>query len=494
MDQPLVVTIQHGGEGRTRIWRGDKPMAIGHPFRWVLERNGKGIRIRDLAEPGEKRAFGRISYVEPEILKSGMSVLLPNSTAAVRIRPAALLDPAFESRPNPNGNIQVYCCMGTWSLGSQQIADGYVGKIHESPAFEIRKVSGGYTLRAEAPGMNLETSAGNMQIMEGESRFFGLEEMANLVVRIGLMSWIFSSFENVALPVLTAKHADQQLAVFKKSLGFSAVALILLGFAAAIWPEPKPVEQPIPPQLATLQLEKNIKRATAAPSSGVGSKRASQNSRTASVQAFRAQALSSAMNGLMKGGMTKLLQNSEFMMGTDQTLAARAILNERSRQLSSTAPVTGPMGAKSVTIASIGGGGLTGAGTGKGVGYGTGDHATVGGQGKSFISLDTGASDVEEGLSKEEVGAVIHRHLTEVRYCYEAAMVRMPAIAGKLVIGFMISGNGSVRSAEVNSSTLGDSGLDDCVLRRLGSWRFPHTKGGINVSVTYPFIFKSLGR
>ncbi|HAR42892.1 MAG TPA: hypothetical protein DCS07_09735 [Bdellovibrionales bacterium] len=499
MEKPLVVTIKHGDESRTRIWRDEKPMAIGHPFRWVLERDGEGVRIRDLANgKGKgKEPFGSISYIEPEVLRSGMAVLLPNSTAAVRFRPAALLSPAFESRPNPNGNIQVYCCMGTWSLGSQRIGDRYVGKVHEQQAFEIRKGAGGYTLMPAVEGMMIETSSGKTELEAGQIRFFSMEELAQLIVRFGLMSWIFSSFENVALPVLTAQSADQQSLSFRKAMALSLAGLTLFGIAAIFWPAPKITDQPLLPQLVTLQVPQEIRKATAAPSvraAAKSSSKPSQQVQTTTVQAFRAQALNTAMNGLMKGGMTKLLQNSEFMMGSDQSPASRAILNTKSRELHSSSPVTGPIGAKSISVGAIGGGELGKNGATGGVGYGTGDHATVGGQGKSFVSLDTRASDVDEGLSKEEVGAVIHRHLNEIRYCYESAMVHSPSVEGKLLVGFSIAGNGSVRSADVKSSSLSDSGLGDCVLRHLSSWRFPKTKGGINVSVSYPFIFKSLGR
>ncbi len=51
-----------------------------------------------------------------------------------------------------------------------------------------------------------------------------------------------------------------------------------------------------------------------------------------------------------------------------------------------------------------------------------------------------------------------------------------------------------VKVSEVKTSTLPDPRLDDCILRRLNTWKFPNPKGGIDVAVTYPFIFKTLGR
>ena len=103
-------------------------------------------------------------------------------------------------------------------------------------------------------------------------------------------------------------------------------------------------------------------------------------------------------------------------------------------------------------------------------------------------------SSVDEGLTKDEVGEVIHKHLSEVRYCYESAMIRSPDIEGKLMTDFTINGQGIVKSADVKSSTLPDPRLDDCIIRRLVTWKFPKPRGGVDVAVAYPFIFKSLGR
>jgi TonB family protein len=117
-----------------------------------------------------------------------------------------------------------------------------------------------------------------------------------------------------------------------------------------------------------------------------------------------------------------------------------------------------------------------------------------GAPGKNWVDLDSLAATVEEGLTKDEVGQIIHKHMKEIRYCYETAMIRSPDVEGKLVVHFTIGNAGSVRSTGVRSSTVPDQRLDDCVLGRLSGWKFPTPKGGIEVAVTYPFIFKSLGK
>jgi TonB family protein len=130
-------------------------------------------------------------------------------------------------------------------------------------------------------------------------------------------------------------------------------------------------------------------------------------------------------------------------------------------------------------------------------GYSGSLRAATGGSGapgKNWVDLDSLAATVEEGLTKDEVGQIIHKHMKEIRYCYETAMIRSPDVEGKLVVHFTIGNQGSVRSTGVRSSTVPDQRLDDCVLGRLAGWKFPNPKGGIEVAVTYPFIFKSLGK
>jgi TonB family protein len=72
-------------------------------------------------------------------------------------------------------------------------------------------------------------------------------------------------------------------------------------------------------------------------------------------------------------------------------------------------------------------------------------------------------------------------------------MVRQPNVEGKLVVAFNIGPAGKVTKADAASSTTGDPKLNDCVIRRLTGWQFPRPKGGVNVAISYPFIFKTLG-
>lgn len=65
-------------------------------------------------------------------------------------------------------------------------------------------------------------------------------------------------------------------------------------------------------------------------------------------------------------------------------------------------------------------------------GYGKGEHAGVSGQGPVSFPSNTQGVDVDEGLTKDEVGRVIHAHIAEIRYCYESEMIKNPTLEGKL--------------------------------------------------------------
>jgi hypothetical protein len=220
-------------------------------------------------------------------------------------------------------------------------------------------------------------------------------------------------------------------------------------------------------------------------------------------QALQGSELKNASHGLLSGGMTQLLARSKFASGSDSRAEARGMMSAGSAIGGGGVPSSGRVGTGSVSVAGFGGGGFGGGGGAggdgdggpgsAGAGYGKGSYAKVSGQGRSFVSMDTGESEVGEGLTLDQVGRVIHRHMNEIRYCYEAAILRNPTLEGKLPLHFTIGGAGNVRGASDSRPLAQDGGLGQCIAKRLQTWQFPHPQGGVNVAITYPFIFKPLG-
>jgi hypothetical protein len=67
---------------------------------------------------------------------------------------------------------------------------------------------------------------------------------------------------------------------------------------------------------------------------------------------------------------------------------------------------------------------------------------------------------------------------------------RSPTLSGKIVVKFVISGDGSVSQAKTHSSTMkGGDAVQSCINSRFMRFQFPEPKGGGIVIVKYPFIF-----
>jgi outer membrane biosynthesis protein TonB len=492
---------------RKEIWHTDVPMKIGHPLQWLIETTDKGVRITDLRGNADVIFNNHVRELTHEQLAEHTEVELHNGRHAVRLK----IEPAARTHPISHvyGDIlKIYRTMGQWVLDAYAL-DPTKGNTQQTITLGKREI-----FRTEWTNSTLQVTpiASHLVLKQGATRkeieakgtlTFGKEQLDHLELELGSSHWHFGFASSEAITQIKSVNKlptidlgrDEQADYFKNSLRAAAIGLITFLVISWLWPKPKEDAELIPAQMAKIILTTPKKVASGAQESTPAASAQVQKKvqETAVVQAFRAKALQNAVSGLMKGGMSKLLAQSDFVTGHKNADAARRMFDTQSESTKATAPDIGDMNQKNVAVATLGGDGTAG-GNGKAVGYGKGEHAGVKGQGKGFVSMDIGASTVEEGLTKDEVGEVIHRHLSEVRYCYESAMIRQPDIEGKLVVDFTIGGSGVVKSAEAKSSTLPDPRLDDCIIRRLVTWKFPNTKGGVDVAVSYPFIFKTLGR
>jgi TonB family protein len=127
-----------------------------------------------------------------------------------------------------------------------------------------------------------------------------------------------------------------------------------------------------------------------------------------------------------------------------------------------------------------------GGGGGSGSGYGRGAGGLGGRRGRA-PRIRSGAAMVQGSLSKEVIRRIIHRHINEVKFCYERQLASRPDLEGRVAIKFIISGTGAVQMAAVASSTLGNAKVENCIAQAVRRWTFPQPKGGGVVIVTYPF-------
>lgn len=103
-----------------------------------------------------------------------------------------------------------------------------------------------------------------------------------------------------------------------------------------------------------------------------------------------------------------------------------------------------------------------------------------------------GTAEVRGSLDKELIRRIIRRHLNEVKFCYEKELTRNPNLQGRVMVQFTISPTGSVVASIVQSSTMGNPIVEQCIAAAVRRWEFPKPQGGI-VVVTYPFVLKSAG-
>jgi hypothetical protein len=158
----------------------------------------------------------------------------------------------------------------------------------------------------------------------------------------------------------------------------------------------------------------------------------------------------------------------------------------------------GPV-ASNVGMPGIGVGNGTGGGRELLMGKGGGGIGAMGagavGKGPVRSGVSRAASDrisSQGQIDKDAVAKAINSHLAEVQRCYEAALLKNPGLAGKVVLEWSISTLGRVESSKSKSSTLKDSSVESCILRSLNTWQFPPARGQ-SVIITYPFIFNAVG-
>ena len=151
--------------------------------------------------------------------------------------------------------------------------------------------------------------------------------------------------------------------------------------------------------------------------------------------------------------------------------------------------VAAPLGAGS-NMNGGGGYGTKGKGGGQ-AGYGS--MSLVGSAGAASIPLGREAL-IEGGLDRDLISDVINRNMGQVRFCYEQGLQGNPGLAGRIAVAFTIGGNGQVKLANVENTTLNSQMVEECIVMRLKTWKFPLPQGGVDVKVSFPFVLRRSGQ
>ena len=87
----------------------------------------------------------------------------------------------------------------------------------------------------------------------------------------------------------------------------------------------------------------------------------------------------------------------------------------------------------------------------------------------------------------------IAKYLNQVRRCYEAELKNKPDLQGLVEMSFEINGTGKLNFSKVSKTTLLSPPVESCISSKMMDWQFPKPKGGVNVSVKYPFMLRPVG-
>jgi len=132
--------------------------------------------------------------------------------------------------------------------------------------------------------------------------------------------------------------------------------------------------------------------------------------------------------------------------------------------------------------------GTIGHGSGTGSGYGVGSgHGSLRGRTAAVPTISIGQPMVMGSLDKAFVRRYLHRHLEQIRYCYEKELLARPSLHGQIATSFTIAPDGKVVAA---SATGFDDGIAQCVADVLRRIEFPASHNE-TVRVNYPFTFRT---
>jgi len=152
---------------------------------------------------------------------------------------------------------------------------------------------------------------------------------------------------------------------------------------------------------------------------------------------------------------------------------------------------TGPGGGGVGNTIGVGAVGTRGRGGGA-FGYGAG-AAKIRRRGESNVSISVGNPVIQGSLSMEIIRRVVHSHHDQISYCYSKELTRSPNLRGKVTINWTISAQGFVTQSSVKQSTLDNAAVEQCIVSKVRTWKFPEPKGGGVVIVNYPFILNPSG-
>ncbi len=524
-----LLKTKRAGRVRTRVWDATQPIAIGDDLTWVLEPDQGAVRVRYLGGAASGIENDASLLVTREQAAVGKKIELPDTGLILELRRLRPLPPAYapldalKKDAGPRLTLG-YEGVGKTLLGYQRIHSAYVAYSRGKPVFTVVSNADGYRFKALLDGVRIKKrgQAGE-SVREGESVSIVAEQIGEITIVRGAHWWKFNTLSEATVTEaesFSRSHAAGGLTDEGKSeralFSGASIALAALLIFIAVLPKtpslvveppeapvvrfvvqpkvvllpkpmtavPVPVAAPAPVVRAARPAPREMKKVLVEkkpPPAAPARPKVDPHVRAQAASQARLKALREALGGAMM--LTQKASPSSQAGGGG---GAASGFEGGSVKVGQTRVKAGYSG-NAAPVATVGG-------SAGGVGYASGERAAVKTGGSGFVSVDAGAAQVQEGLTRDEVGKVIHGHLDEVRYCHETALLYKPNLEGRVLVEFSINSGGRVVGARVQSENVGEKTLPGCIVGKLSRWQFPKPKGGVTVKVSYPFNFKTLVR
>ena len=537
MVKRLLVKTQGSEQVRSRVWNVDEPMPLGHPALWLLVNGDTGVRIIHLKGAKGKVEANRVSFVPyEEIRENGMEKYLDaeGQQICVSIRECSNVRGAhFSTRfrllpKEANAQLWVYSGVRKAAEASSPIHKAYIGYYGLKPLFLAYSENEMVRIKALSHGLILK-ERGKEAIPLGTKSVtdIAITPGNHLTLRRRMHWW---RFQLVSLPVGAVQKLSTKAAPLEDDFDLkrtSAMVICFICLALLIielfGPEqispptstPAPQEARLLPRKNKEPRKPNMENAetplaaslpentpkVAEPESQpepvaeiaqpVAKETLKPHPKLSDTQKVRMEAFRQAdflRRAFLGSKLASVSEKSSDTILTKGTISKNLATSQETKQTPTVANAVELN--QQNPVEKIGGESVQKVAP---VFDRPGSSAEwVGGSKKSFMNISGGGSAVEEGLSRDEVAAVIRAHMSEVRYCHEASLIKDPKIAGKVTLHFEVTGEGKVKEAKEEASNMSNSDLSKCILRRLESWQFPKPRGGVSVNVSFPFLFKIL--
>jgi len=527
----FVISTTFRGRTKTETWDSVSPLMLGRTERgplWVIENTSKGqVRVRSLSSD-----LGEVSNAHSQILsddqvRKGVQVKFKKKDSEeirLEIRSMRDLHPKFyreTSGVDFSKGFLVYHCVGEWNTESTRHPKEYVGYLRGEEAFRVSAEGAKASVSASCEGVSIEMNGKRQKLVVGVPMILSASDFFKSSMHYQTGSWYFAvATDSKKEGIFGIPDRPFENREFLQYAAGAMMSLLLFFGGSALIPKPEK-EEVIPPQILKVLVQKKKGPKLEIP----GEKKEQQKEKALAMseettpqpkkdaliipkgqssgkklerkQEQRINRVANLYQGIMRGGLSKILDSKNILDSSKLGMGGK--IKGDSRTVASalsnlSVDLNAGAGAGDSKVVGFGGDSNAGVRGPATIGYSNGvKGAMTAGTGGDRIALGTADAEVEEGLTKEEVGRVIHQHMKEVRYCYESSMVRASKVDGKVILDFTINGKGIVAKQKVGVSTLPDPALGECIMRRLRTWQFPNPKGGVNVDVSYPFNFKTLG-